>query len=49
MKKTFLAIALAMISVLFVGCNKEVEPDRGVAQKIIGKWITAEADGKAFR
>ncbi len=46
MKKTFLAIALAMISVLFVGCNKEVEPDRGVAQKIIGKWITAESNGK---
>ena len=46
MKKTFLAIALAMMSVLFVGCNKEVEPDRGVAQKIIGKWITAESDGK---
>ena len=46
MKKTFLAIALAMMSVLFVGCEKAVEPDRGVAQKIIGKWITAESDGK---
>ena len=46
MKKTFLAIALAMMSILFVGCEKAVEPDRGVAQLIIGKWITAESNGK---
>ena len=50
MKKAFLAIAMAMMSILFAGCNKgnEVEPDRGVAQKIIGKWITAETDSKVI-
>ena len=48
MKKTFLAIALAMMSILFVGCEKAVEPDRGVAQLIIGKWITAESNGKSL-
>ena len=48
MKKTVIAIALAMMSVLFVGCNKDVEPDRGVAQKIIGQWITAETDSKVL-
>ena len=41
---------MAMMSILFAGCNKgnEVEPDRGVAQKIIGKWITAETDSKVI-
>ena len=48
MKKTFLAIALAMMSILFVGCEKAVEPDRGVAQLIIGKWITTDSNGKAL-
>ena len=46
MRKLFLAIAVAMMGILFAGCNKDVEPDWGVAQKIIGKWITAESDGK---
>ena len=46
MRKLFLVIAVAMMGILFAGCNKDVEPDRGVAQKIIGKWITAESDGK---
>ena len=48
MKKTVIAIALAMMGILFAGCNKDVEPDRGVAQKIIGKWITADSNGKAL-
>ena len=48
MKKTVIAIALAMMSILFVECNKEVEPDLDVAHKIIGKWIYAETDGKAL-
>ena len=41
---------MAMMSILFAGCNKgnEVEPDRGVAQKIIGKWITVETDSKVI-
>ena len=41
---------MAMMSILFAGCDKgnEVEPDRGVAQKIIGKWITAETDSKVI-
>lgn len=29
-----------MMGILFAGCNKEIEPDRGVAQKITGIWIT---------
>ena len=48
MKKTLTAFALAMMGILFVGCNKEVEPDRDVANKIIGRWITAETDGKVL-
>lgn len=48
MKESILAIVLAMMRILFVGCNKGIEPNRGVAQKIIGKWITAETDGKAL-
>lgn len=50
MKKVFFAIAMAMMSIFFAGCDKgnEVEPDRGVAQKIIGKWITAETDSKVI-
>ncbi len=50
MKKTFLAIALAAMSIFFVGCNKgkEVEPDLDLAHKIIGKWITAESDSKVL-
>ena len=41
---------MAMMSIFFAGCDKgnEVEPDRGVAQKIIGKWITAETDSKVI-
>ena len=48
MKKTVIAIALAMISIFLVGCNQPLEPDRGVAQKIIGQWITAETDSKVL-
>lgn len=50
MRKAFLAIAAAMMGIFFVGCDKgkEVEPDRDVANKIIGKWITAETDGKVL-
>ena len=48
MRKAFLAIATAMMGIFFVGCNngKEIEPDRDVANKIIGKWILAEIDGQ---
>ena len=50
MRKAFLAIATAMMGIFFVGCNngKEIEPDRDVANKIIGKWITAESDSKVL-
>ena len=48
MRKLFLTIAVAMMGICFAGCNKDVEPDRGVAQKIIGKWITADSNGKAL-
>ena len=50
MKKAYLVIAL-MVSISLVGCEKEntqVEPDRDVANKIIGKWITAESDSKVL-
>ena len=49
MRKAFLAIAAAMMGIFFVGCNngKEIEPDRDVANKIIGKWMTADRDGQA--
>ena len=50
MKKAYLVIAL-MMSISLVGCEKEntqVEPDRDVANKIIGKWITAESDSKVL-
>lgn len=50
MKIAYLVIAL-MMSISLVGCEKEntqVEPDRDVANKIIGKWIIAESDGKAM-
>ena len=36
---------------VFTSCSKEdnpVTPDLNVAEKIIGKWITAESDGKAL-
>ena len=50
MKKAYLVIAL-MMSISLVGCEKEntqVEPDRDVVNKIIGKWITAESDSKVL-
>ena len=50
MKKAYLVIAL-MMSISLVGCEKEntqVEPDRDVANKIIGKWIIAESDSKVL-
>ena len=50
MKKAYLAIVMMMTGILFAGCDKgkEVEPDQGVAQKIIGKWIYAETDSKVL-
>jgi hypothetical protein len=41
---------------VFTSCNTDaidnpvvpVEPDLNVAEKIIGKWIIAESDGKAI-
>lgn len=50
MKKAYLAIAVAMMSILFVGCDKgkEVEPDRDLANKIVGKWMVAETDSKVL-
>ena len=50
MKKAYLAIAMAMMSISFVGCNKgkEVEPDRDLANKIVGKWMLAETDSKVL-
>lgn len=51
MKKAIFFIAMVMMGILFVGCEKEntqVEPDRDVAKKIIGKWITAESDSKVL-
>ena len=39
MKKVFLALAVAAMA--FVGCSKDDDKDN-LAEKIIGKWITAE-------
>ena len=46
MRKLFLAIAVAMMGILFAGCDKGHEPDQDLAKMIIGKWISAETDSK---
>ena len=46
MKKVILAIAVAMMGLLFTGCHKGYDPDQDLAKMIIGKWITAETDSK---
>lgn len=43
MKKLSLAIALALVALLFASCKKENK----IEQQIIGKWITTDVDGKA--
>ena len=48
MRKAFLAIAMAMMSILFAGCDKGHEPDQDLAKMIIGKWISAETDSKVI-
>ena len=51
-KLFYFVIAAALIcgASVFTSCtnddNPAVEPDLGVAEKIIGKWITAESDGE---
>ena len=44
MKKVFVAIALAMMSILFVGCNKELEPDANLVEKLMGRWVLSYTD-----
>ena len=46
MKRVVLAIAVAMMGLLFTGCHKGYDPDQDLAKMIIGKWITAETDSK---
>jgi len=53
--KSFFYLMLSAIIIcgasVFTSCSKEdnpVTPDLNVAEKIIGKWITAESDGKAL-
>ena len=57
MKKYFglmLAAILICGASVFTSCTvsdnpaQPAEPDLNVAEKIIGKWITAESDGKAI-
>ena len=55
-KLFYFVIAAALIcgASVFTSCTvsdnpaQPVEPDLNVAEKIIGKWITAESDGKAM-
>ena len=56
-KKLFyfvIAAALICSTSVFTSCTasdnpaQPAEPDLNVAEKIIGKWITAESDGKAI-
>ena len=39
---------MAMMSILFAGCDKGHEPDQDLAKMIIGKWISAETDSKVI-
>ena len=39
---------MAMMSILFAGCDKGYEPDQDLAKMIIGKWISAETDSKVI-
>ena len=57
MKKYFYLMLAAILicgASVFTSCTvsdnpaSPAEPDLGVAEKIIGKWITAESDGKAI-
>lgn len=41
MKIKILAAALAVLSILFVGCNKEVAPDATLAEKLMGRWTVS--------
>lgn len=43
MKKVFLA--MAVLAIVFAGCKKEED---NLAEKIIGKWMIAAMDGKAW-
>ena len=53
-KLFYFVIAAALIcgASVFTSCtnddNPVAEPDLGVAEKIIGKWITAESDGETM-
>jgi len=44
MKKAFVAITLAIMSIFFVGCYKEVVPDTSLADALKGRWILAYTD-----
>lgn len=44
MKRAFLAIALAAMSLLFVGCSKEHGSDGSLADKLMGRWILSATD-----
>ena len=44
MKKLFLAVAMAVMSLLFVGCSKEHGSDGSLADKLMGRWIVSATD-----
>ena len=44
MKKLFLAVAMAVMSLLFVGCSKEHGADGSLADKLMGRWIVSATD-----
>ena len=41
MKRAFFAVALAVMSIFFAGCNKECTPDLNLSQKLMGRWIVS--------
>ena len=44
MRKVFAAIAVAMMSIFFVGCYKELAPDTSLVEKLAGKWVLESKD-----
>jgi hypothetical protein len=44
MKKLFFAAALAVMSLLFVGCSKENGSGTQLAEKLMGRWIVSATD-----
>ena len=44
MRKTLVAITLAMMSIFLVGCYKEMEPNPNLVSKLMGRWVVSYTD-----